>query len=460
MDLLRCEIYLLLIILLGYVSTSLLLAGPRWHWAELIGMSMAGGFGLLGIILFDLSLLGARPSRNVLVSIAVIAGAVLIGLRRRMPKPSWPRPVIWRCDPQILLAAVACVLLIAAISNVAVESLTPGLADIDAYAIWMLKAKIVAAEALRPIPHFLLDPSLSYSHQDYPLGMPLVVAGMYAAIGGVDEQLGKTVLLPIYLALVLVVYSALARRLNRWIAIVVTVVFAAAPVVVQHAGIAEAEVTFVLMHACCLVLLLRWMQEGGWRPLTASAAFAAFAAFTKNEGLALLPVVGLIALGFAVGRHRIREWVIAAAVAVLLIGPWIIYRRHLPHTHEDYGGKLTSIATIVADLPRLRQVLPQYLGYFWEFNSAGVIWPLLLMAAAVGWRAFGQLPVVLLWTLLLVHLGLYLASFVVTPWDLNTLIPMVSPKLLMHAAPAAVLLIGLHISAIRPKVTQELPQSA
>ena len=455
MDLLHCAMYLLLILLLGYVTASLLLATARWHWAELIGISMAGGFGLLGIILFDLSLLGARPSHVVLIPIAVVSGALLICLRHRMSRPSWPRSVVWRFNPRMILAAGAFVLICAAIANAAAESLTPGLADIDAYAIWMLKAKIAATEALRPIPHFLLDPSLSYSHQDYPLGMPMVMAAMYSAIGDVDEQLGKIVLLPVYLALVLVIYAAVARRLNRWTAIVISAVFAAAPVVVQHAGIAEAELTFVLMHACCLVLLLRWMENGGWRTLTASAAFAAFAAFTKNEGLALLPVVGLIALGPAIKRQQIREWMLAVAVALLLIGPWIIYRRHLPHTHEDYGTKLTSIATIARDLPRFWQVLPRYLGYFWEFNSAGVIWPLLIVAAGIGWRAFRQLPVVLLWTLLLAHLGLYLATFVVTPWDLNTLIPMVSPKLLMHASPAAVLLIALHLSNARKSVARD-----
>jgi hypothetical protein len=65
----------------------------------------------------------------------------------------------------------------------------------------------------------------------------------------------------------------------------------------------------------------------------------------------------------------------------------------------------------------------------------------------IGWRAFRFRFVVLLWILLVAHIGLYILIFMVTPWPLEILMPWVAGKLLMHASPAAALLIGLHFEA-------------
>jgi hypothetical protein len=463
MELLLGGSCLALIALLGYVATSLILRPQHRHWAELIGLSFAAGYGLLGVVLFDCSLAGLAPSRAILVCIGALCAAALIALRRTLALPQWPPRITPKWGARLILGIVAVLLLEAAVANAAANCLTPGLADIDSFAIWMYKAKIVAAEALRPIPKFLLDPSLSFSHQDYPLGMPLVVAAMYSGIGRIDELYGKVPLLAAYISLVLVMYAALRRELNRATAAAVTAMLVAMPVLTANTGAAVAEVPLVLMHACCLVLLLRWMQIGGRRTLVASAVFAAFAAFMKNEGLALLPLIGFAAVLFALIRRKrelIFDWLTAAATSLVLIGPWLVYRRYLPHTHEDYGSKLTNIAIFLQNLPRLRQVLPMYVGQLWELKTAGGIWMLLILAAIVGWRALGRLPALILWMILLAHLSLYLATYTISPWDLNTLIAMVGPKLLMHAAPAAALLIGLHFSSSQLAFTQEPLQSA
>ena len=75
-----------------------------------------------------------------------------------------------------LLAGISVITVGVALANVAARALTPGLADVDDFAIWMFKAKIVAHEPVWPVPAVLLDPALSFSHQDYPLSFPLLVA--------------------------------------------------------------------------------------------------------------------------------------------------------------------------------------------------------------------------------------------------------------------------------------------
>jgi hypothetical protein len=457
MPLLACLIYLLLVAAVGYAVVSAVLAAPlhdRRHWLEVIGLSVAAGCGVIGTLLFWLSLAGFVPSRITLIATAIITVAALFVLqrRRRLLRPIRPASLRPRWDPRTFLGILSLLLMLAAGANALTEITVRGMSDIDGYAIWLFKAKMTAMQPLRPIPAVLTDPAVSYSHQDYPLGFSLLVAGFYAAAGGIDDQTAKYLLLPIYFALAAVLYAGLRRLVRRrGEALAITSLLVAAPVMVQHAGMPVAEVPLVLQHACCLVLLLRWMYEHRRADLIGAGLFAAFAAFTKNEGLALLPLVDLAAIAFALTqRDRKRlcwDWLISAIVTVAILAPWLAYRHHLPHTHEDYGTKLSDVATLREAVPRLARILPQYLGMLVQLSVAGCIWIVLAVAAVVGFRRLARPAVLVFWGFLLAHVALYALTFMVTPWNLDILLPMVGPKLLLHVAPAAALLIGMHLSA-------------
>jgi 4-amino-4-deoxy-L-arabinose transferase-like glycosyltransferase len=444
----------LLITTVGYVGASIVLGPGQRHWAEVAGLSFAGGAGICGAIFFVLSLAGIVPNRAILAALAALAafGIVILWKRNRWLRCSLPEPLPRRWDAWEIIGALAALLILLAVINTAISILTPGIADIDAYAIWMFKAKMVASEPLLPVPAALKLPALSFSHQDYPFGFPLLVAGAYAVAGAVDEQAGKLVLVPVYLAFIAVVYGALRRVLPRADAIVITALLVAAPIVRQQSASAVAEMLLVVLHTCCLVLLWRWMEIGERRNLLAAGAFAAFAAFAKNEGLALLPIVGFIALlNVSVRRSRKLsiDWIAATAIAVTIILPWLLYRRLLPRTQEDYGAKLLSLAAVMNDLPRLTRVLPKFVGLLVQLKEAGPIWLVLVIIALIGWRAYGRLPVLLLWLLLITHLLLYVATFMISPWKPEVLIPMIGPKLLLHAAPLAAMLIAAHLATLR-----------
>src|SRR5213592_4337949 len=76
----------------------------------------------------------------------------------------------------------------------------------------------------------------------------------------------------------------------------------------------------------------------------------------------------------------------------------------------------------------------------------GRIWPLLLFMSILGWRAFADRAVAALWLLLLCHLATYVLIYVVTPWSVEELLSVSLDRLLLHAVPVAMLLIGYHWS--------------
>jgi hypothetical protein len=55
----------------------------------------------------------------------------------------------------------------------------------DAYAIWVLKAKVLFYEGFRSA--YFRNPNLGYSHLDYPLLIPMLISGVYSILGSEDD---------------------------------------------------------------------------------------------------------------------------------------------------------------------------------------------------------------------------------------------------------------------------------
>jgi hypothetical protein len=128
---------------------------------------------------------------------------------------------------------------------------------------------------------------------------------------------------------------------------------------------------------------------------------------------------------------------------LLLNAAWLIWNHSLPRTHEDYGSKLLS-PLLAAHLPRLKQIIPEMLVQATNPQAWGLLWILAGMVALSGWRAMAQRYLLAVWILLAMHLASYVLAYVVTPWNLNVLMPATMDRLLLHTAPAVFLLAGWH----------------
>jgi hypothetical protein len=457
-------LYLLLTMLVGYSLISALLGGGTRHWVQLIAYCHAAGSGVLGFLLFAISLAGYAPNRISLISIAIVAVAILLllGRRKRLCVMSVPTPR-HKLNPLALLAVLSLMLIVAAGANIANSAALPGLNDIDTFGIWAFKAKWLYLSPLRPIPQAFFDPNLSYAHQDYPLLVPFNIAGLYAAVGKIDEDAAKLLLMPTWLALTGIVYGAIRRMHRRAMAVVLTAIFCSAPILARNAGFIVAETPLLLALAGASAQLLCWIEVGDPRELMLGALFIAMAAFTKNEGLALLPVFIFVAIIAGLipkfdrnarkpqavdrpthGPPSIKGLLLAGAVCLLYILPWLILRWHLPHTHEDYGDRLLS-AALIRQIPQRFGAIQQFLGWFWDATRAGLTWYLLVFTTILWPGKLCTKPAIALWVILVAQLCLYLATFIVTPWDVNVLVPMITPKLQIQMTPIAILLIAVNL---------------
>jgi 4-amino-4-deoxy-L-arabinose transferase-like glycosyltransferase len=195
---------------------------------------------------------------------------------------------------------------------------------------------------------------------NYSPGLPLFVAGVYEASGGVHERLARVVLAVIGALSILFAYG-IAKRLGRalqrpkasevagvpapgsrvesypsysavnsplvvWLALVGALVVAVYPALLEYQGMLMSEpLAAALLSGGVLAVL--WAWDGGWvRWLLPGALFGALAMMRPEY----LGVAALIALVIAVRELR-SDWrssLLRAAVfigaALILIAPWTI----------------------------------------------------------------------------------------------------------------------------------------
>jgi len=310
--------------------------------------------------------------------------------------------------------------------------------------MWQLKAEVLAILPLHPRPGYFTNLSMSYSHLRYPLLVPMISAGMHAMTGNLDD-LGKTVSLLWYPAMGAVVFAAVRRISGVTAALTVTALLTCFTPMFRYGGSGTAEMALTAYYACSVLCILRWqeMRQRGY--LILAALFTAWMTWTKNEGLALA-VINVIVVALMEPNKNWRKSLasagILAGIVASLYTPWIIYTWGLPRTDEDYFGKLNP-HQLFLNLGKFKIVVGRLgleLINFWDW---GLFWILVIILAIKERERFRDRATATLGLLLVLHLLAYIPPpMVVTHWKLDDLLSATLDRLLMHAAPAAAILLG------------------
>jgi len=444
-------LYLAALFLIGHVTVSLIFKDESRSLTECFASVVSVGAGALSLILFWVSLAGFAPGRIALVFVVIIFGTAQfqhlrnhrwpwMTTRPSAPVSSWE----WIC-------LIGCGAMIAGcVAIVSIHAVAQPVYELDAFAIWALKAKVLAHESLWSRPEYFSDPAFSFSHQDYPLLVPFLVAGVYGAIGQTNEYLGKSVFLILYLAFVFQVFTALRWKLNRPTSLLLTVLAVSLPPVLRWAGAGTADLALTLYYAGAVFYFLRWLEKERRSDLVMSILYSVFMAFTKNEGFAaMLLVAGLMLLFSVLSRSKTKlvSFGFFSAGILLLYFPWLWWSRALPHTHENYGARLRP-DLLVQNLDRVGVIMGEFCRRASNWSRWSGIWLLLPTVAIIDFRGWKNRSVVALWLLLLAQITLYVVIFVVAPWNVQELASAALERLLVQMVPLVVFLIGLHWAAI------------
>ncbi len=328
------------------------------------------------------------------------------------------------------------------LTAVGYDALKIPVSEWDAFAIWQLKAEVLAIHPLYPRPAYFSDLSLSYSHLRYPLLVPMASAGMHAMTGRLDD-LGKAISLLWYPGMLAAVYSPVRRMNGATAALTAAALTACLMPMCRFAGSGTAEAALTAFYTCSIFTIVRWQQTRAWGYLVLTAVFSALMAWTKNEGLALAAInVVVIAV---MGQNRRKSLAAAALLAAIVTAvylPWIFYTWGLPRTDEDYAGRL-RLHQIIANAQKIWPALVGIGAELFDITHWGLLWEILIVLAAVQWKKFKNPAVATIGLLVLLHLLVYVPPLVVSNWKLDELLYTTSERLMLHVAPAAGILIGV-----------------
>ena len=327
----------------GLVACLALLPRGRPFLGERAGWSFAVACILLATCVPAALLFGARPGWVPFL----LGGALLAAAARLLPlspgkgkgegraegtAPNGSREwFVWALFAAVLLGLLLYL----------VRALTEPMWSNDFLAIWGLKGKTIFLS--RSLPARLYDwPPLSFSHPEYPLGLPFLLAGISFLTGRWDDH-ALALLFPCFQAATLAaLYGWLRRRgSSRALALwAVALVALFSPLYSGFlTGMAEIPLAFgLLLFGAGLTDSLGDVDAGALRRLACASTLLAA---TKNEGLYFA------AAGFAVallsgGGRRLRAACAALLPALAVYGLHAAWRGRVPLQDFDFG--LLSLA--------------------------------------------------------------------------------------------------------------------
>lgn len=316
----------------------------------------------------------------------------------------------------------------------------------DAWAIWNLKARFLARAGVQAMSH----PDLAWSHPDYPLLLPSLVASLWVLAGKESTVAPAMVACGLLIGLGLVTGCAVGLLRGRAHGLLAAALVWGTPSVITQgvSQYADLPLSFFITSALAVALAFQ-ATERKLSLVGLAGLLAGGAAWTKNEGLVFLLVFVVVLFACHVreslpAAFKISGCALLGAVLPLL---FVIAHKVSAATPTDLWAQasLATLSARVGDISRLQIVLSA----FWEhgFSFGGMVLPvipLLLIYGGLSMYAnlqsnnqpsFLCLPV---FVLMLMSVG-YALVYMLSPHDLQWHIATSLPRLWLHLYPGLVI---------------------
>ncbi|OGS24469.1 MAG: hypothetical protein A2297_07025 [Elusimicrobia bacterium RIFOXYB2_FULL_48_7] len=275
-----------------------------------ICLSFGLGAGVFSCVYFILSLFNAGPGRNVVLAVE-FAVTLLLALFVFYPKPKKPADEFIRSGaagsiPKIISALFYSflVLNITAFACVYISNPHGGW---DAWAIWNMRARFLFRNT--GVITDIFSPALWWSHVDYPLLIPGLVARNWSYFGR------ETTLAPFLISFFFtfsclgVLFLSLEILRGRKYAMASGLVLLLSPYYFYSGTTQYADVplSFFILSSFAVMLFHDMPGYKDNRLLALSGLLASLAAWTKNEGLLFLLALGSARLVLTCLRNGYRK---------------------------------------------------------------------------------------------------------------------------------------------------------
>lgn len=380
----------------GWGASALLV--PPGGRAERMAWGFAVGLTLTGLsvpLAFALRLQPGWLPFLILAALVVLPARILRLRGQTVSEPSAPLDGV---------SAILGLVLVAGVALYALKALTEPMWANDFVAIWGLKGKTFFAEGRVPERLFLWK-ALTFTHPEYPLGIPFLYAGIAYLLGRWDDHAMALLFPLIQVATLLALFGWLRRR-----GATPPLALAAAALLSQFeplyrgftTGMADVPLSLaLLLFGTSLCDRVDRTDPGASRRLVLASLVCAG---TKNEGLFFV-AAGLVVAAFS---SLFRRGVFARAAALIVLPAALVaaahrlLRGHLPLSDFDFSllrrpGELAdrvgeTFATVVRGTPPLAVIGLAALAALIAAGRGSPAGTRLLALAACGLSAYLFLP--------------------------------------------------------------------
>jgi hypothetical protein len=381
--------------------------------AEHLSLGGALGIGFLAwwMLLLDWFSIPFTRS-NLVIPMAIASIPVMLG--RFRSNRSTVNPSRVRRTDAVLLAVIAVQLL-----TTTVFSLLRPIEVHDAVFNWGLKSKAIFLG--RAVPMRLLETNVS-PNPTYPLLMPLAQSYVSLFLGEYDDFCAKWICVLLFMSFLGFLYFALRRtgaslRTGLFAVLVVCTI----PQVVEQVSNGYADLPVGIYFGLAGICFCLWLREESHLFMVLAALFSAFAALTKDEGLAAAVllfccfVTAMLARRKGSIAHALTGIVGFVAIFGVLLLPWLRLKIHLELAAQAYLVRRPFPRFEWGRLERLWPIFYQYQLQWFSLRNWNLLWVFILVALAVGYKRSLRGERAWIGSLLLGQLMIYTMFYILVP---------------------------------------------
>jgi hypothetical protein len=289
----------------------------------------------------------------------------------------------------------------------------------------------------------------SFSHPEYPLGIPFTELWLYLWMGE-PNQFWVKIIFPLFYAACVPLLALLVSRLSgkRWVGLLIAALLPFVPSISASPSgvvVGYVDVPLSVFYLAALGYLLCWFKTDDRRFIIVFAGGSALLPWIKSEGIILWAV--LVALGFilSLAKHRVAQFLISIVPGMFVVFSWKIYLR-LVHLwpHSDFVSP--SFSWLRDNFGRLRDICVILFEELSEPAHWSIFW-LLAAGAVVYLFVSRKLERIVLAGAVVIPVIFYSLIYLFSSWPSYTAhVTSSVPRLLLHVVPAGWLAIGLALS--------------
>jgi hypothetical protein len=424
-------------------TMSIFARAGRINLIECACLSWLVGTGIVSLLLWICGMFCSGFVLQAIVTIACLALGILGWRAKRNANARFtlPRPanVIEWVLSSIVLIEIAVLLFVSFKHTLGWDGLLN----------WEIKARYAFLNGGVIPASYYSSAGRSFSHPEYPLGIPFAELWLYLWMGE-PHQFWVKIIFPLFYAACAPLLALLVSRFSGkcWVGLLTAALLPFVPSISASPGgivVGYVDVPLGVFYLAALGYLLLWFKTNDLRFIIVFAACSALLSWIKSEGIILWAVLVLLGLSLSVAKRRVPQLLISIVPGLFVIVGWRLYLK-LVHVWPPSDFARPSFSLLRANAGRFHDIFGILLAELSETFHWSIFW-LLATVAVVYLIASRKLEKLVLAAAVILPVIIYALIYVFSTWpSYSAHMTSSIPRLLLHVMPAGWLAIGLALS--------------